>query len=170
MSMCGKSDPVQPPASSGPAPSGPALTQLSMQSQLKTTPAHSLTAHFVWAVDNMHTAFMHAYFLPVSETRLINTSSNWYSASFSVIQTFHQRPLTYKADISTQVRQATYQKPFQNKDSNLNLFTNSEGVKAVILYLQYFANSERLKSHKVIIPLISKILSSLRCHHSSCFS
>lgn len=118
----------------------------------------------------MHVALMHAYCLAVSETRLINTSSNWYSASFSVIQTLHQRPLTYKADISTQARQATYQKPFENKEPNLNLFANSEGVTAVILYWQYFANSERLKSHKVITPLISKTLSSLRCQHSSCFS
>lgn len=120
-------------------PSGPALTQLSMQSQLKATPAHS-----VWAVDNMHVAFMHACFLAVSETRLINTSSNWYSTSFSVIQTFHQRPLTYNADTSTQARQATYQKPFENKEPNLDLFANSERVIAVILYLQYFANSETL--------------------------
>lgn len=44
-------------------PSGPAFTQLSMYSQLKTTPAHSLTAHSVWVVDNMHIAFMHVYFL-----------------------------------------------------------------------------------------------------------
>lgn len=55
-------------------------------------------------------------------------------------------------------------KPFENKELKLHLSVNSAGVTAIILYLQYFANSKRLKSHQVITPLISETLSSLGCN------